>query len=242
MQAVSKFPKGVDTKLEKFLIEEGICPICFLEGKEPPDKYVWQEQDELICHRCGLVLKRIFQISHNAPGVGNDTHVAPMNSLCYGNDLGNPAVDSRGKKNALMRVLSTGGSKDLGIRAIQVRGECMRSQETPISQRMKNYGSQLCKQFGYGDHVILSNTLGPNLTLISTILWLQNDGAESKNLAEATFILNVEKIFGKGEARSIMQRIWGRGKGESIIPYVPKSKRKYLAKAHNMLRLTSLVS
>jgi hypothetical protein len=190
------------------------------------------------CIGCGIGTQ-IFERLHRVPGVGADTHYAPENQLCFGKGLGNPAVNSKYSRKALYQVLAQNNTKDLGIRAIQIKNECMRSQEPSVAQRMKSYGSNLCKRYGFGDNVLLSNALGFNLKWIATILTMQNEGSHSKDLAVATFLLNVKKFYGWEKTFEIMMQVWGRT--DDVRLHVPESKKRYIATARNLIHLHNLV-
>lgn len=190
------------------------------------------------CLGCGVGTP-IFNVPSRVPGVGAETHYAPTNELCFGRDLGNPGVNSARNGKALFQVLGKHNRKDLAIRTIQIRSECMRSQEVPIAQRMKNYGANLSKRFGYREKVLFANSLGYNLRWIATILTMQNDGVHSKDFAVATFLLNVRKFFGEKKAVQIMRMVWGREKDGKL--YVPDSKRQFISRAKSLIEMDKLV-
>ena len=190
------------------------------------------------CLGCGAGTP-LYNTPRRVPGHGADTHYAPTNELCFGRDLGNPGVSSARNGVALLQVLGKHNKKNLGIRAIQVRGECMRSQEAPISQRMLNYGGDLSKRFGYRDQVLFANALGRNLKWIATILTMQNDGTHSKDFAVATFLLNVKKFFGEQKAVQIMEAVWGKEKNGKVIVF--DSKRNFILKAKSLIELDRLI-
>lgn len=211
--------------LREFLIGKGICPECKETG------FLWHdgENGEVICRKCAMVVGTRFNPVIRCSGIGNnrDRHDAPENQLCFGKDLGNPDVNSRRNGKALYQVIGQTHKENLGIRAIQVRNECMASQETNVTQRMKNYLSGWCKQFGWGDHVLLSNALGFNARWVGTILTMMKNGKDSKELSRGIFVLNVQKFFGREKALEVAGTL--------------KVKKRYIAKARGLIHLDKLV-
>lgn len=207
------------------------CEECGSSKFVDRDSFRW-------CLGCGVGTP-IYSRPSRVPGRGADTHYAPTNELCFGRDLGNPSANSTRNGFALLQILGKNNKKNLGIRAIQVRRECMRSQEVPIAQRMKNYGGALSKRFGFRDQVLFANALGSNLNWIATILTSMKNGIHSKDFATATFLLNVKKFFGEKKATEIMKQVWGREKNGKL--FVPDSKRRFILKAKNLIELDKLV-
>lgn len=224
MQTVSESLRCEVEDLRGALVNQGVCPNCKETG------FLWRDKEngEVVCKNCGYT-EPLFAPLIRCSGVGNKQgrHDAPVNKLCFGDDLGNPSVNSRRNGKALFHVLGRNNRDDLGIRTIQIRNECMRSQENPITQRLKSYLSQWCKQFGWGDNVLLSNSCGQNAKWVGTILAMMNDGSHSKDLATAIFVLNVQKFFGKEKA----------GKVADVL----KPKKLYVEKANNLIKLDKLV-
>ena len=163
----------------------------------------------------------------------------PPNALGFGFDLGNPGLNSSRNSVALLQVLSKHNKSNLGIRNIQIRSECMRAQESPIGQRMLNYGGDFSKRFGFRDRVLFANTLGYNIRWIATILTMMKNGIHSKDFATATFLLNVKKFFGEKKATEIMKQVWGREKNGKL--FVPDSKRNFISKAKSLIELGKLI-
>jgi hypothetical protein len=212
---------------------EWICPEPDCDSRRFVDREGWRW-----CLVCGIGTM-FLEVPHKVPGVGSDTHYAPENQLCFGRDLGNPAVNSRRDQRALYKVLALNRKEDLGIRAIRIKNECMRSQESPVTQRMKSIGSSLCKRYGFGDNVLLSNALGFNLKWIGSILTTLRDGSHSKDLTVAAFVLSVKKFYGWGKAVEIMLDLWGQEKDLKL--FIPKSKKRFIAKARDLILLDKLV-
>ncbi len=202
VKAVLQLIRNELEDLREVLISKGICPECKREGS------LWKDPQngEVVCqHRkCGMVVTREFNPLIRCSGVGNiGRSDAPVNDLCFGRDLGNTDVNSRGNSVALYQVLGKDNKEDLGIRAIKIRNECMASQETSITQRMKNYLSNWCKQYGWGDHVLLSNSLGMHAKWIGSLLTMLDDGTDSKEFARSIMVLDVQKFFGDEKAEKI---------------------------------------
>jgi len=189
------------------------------------------------CSSCGLE-KNVYTPPSSVPGVGDNTHYAPPNALGFGKDLGNPGLNSSRNSVALLQVLSKHNKANLGIRNIQIRSECMRAQESPISQRMLNYGGDFSKKFGFRDRVLFANTLGYNIRWIATILTMMKNGVHSKDFAVATFLLNVRKFFGEKKSVQLMEALWGKEKEGQL--FVPDSKRTYILKAKSLIELDKL--
>jgi hypothetical protein len=208
-----------------------ICEECGSTRYADRSGYRW-------CVGCG-VGEPIFQPPHKVPGHGNDVQHTPEHQLAYGKNLGNPAVNSRRDRKALFDVLAMNTTEDLGIRAIQIRSECMNSMEPPITRRMKNLGSALCRHYGYGDNLFFSNALGFNLKWIGSILTARNDGRHSKDLTIATFVFNVHRFDGWSKAVEIMFDAWVNKKTMKID--VSDSKNRYIAVARSMIGLSKLV-
>lgn len=178
------------------------------------------------CVGCGIG-ERILDVVHRVPGVGSDTHYAPENKLCFGNDLGTPALNNRRDSKALYKVLGKNNKENLGVRAIQLKNECMASQETTITQRMKSYLSHWCKQFDWADDVLLSNVLGANAKWVGTILTMMNDGSDSKEFARGIFFWGVLKMKGREKALEIAEAL--------------ELKEVYVKKTRGLLRLDKLI-
>jgi hypothetical protein len=186
----------------------------------------------LWCARCGVQLEEEPQIVDNrVPGVGNDPDTGasygPKNTLAFGDNLGNVAVDSKGRKKALLNVLKQSGRDNLVLRTIMVRNECMLAEEDPITRRLKEYLSVFSKRFGFDQHVILSNSLGNNAKWVGALLTATKNGKHSKELAKGIFAINVFKIVGPEKAEEVIR--------------VLKVKRLFMQKAQNLIHLDKLV-
>lgn len=216
--------KSLKSEWFAFLAEKGICPDC------ETDRYVFPKQGELVCLECGTVLKRVYSPLVRCSGMGNDEarHDAPVNKLCFGSSLGNPAISKGFSLGSLCRVIAPNGKEDLGIRATVVRKECMKSQETTITQRLKNYLSMWCKKYGWHDHHLLANSLGYNAEWVGTICSMMNNGKNSKDLARGIFFLNVKKFFGAETAEQIKTEL--------------QVKDLYVNKTRDMLTLDQLIN
>lgn len=205
--------------LRGFLINKGICPHCkgtrgFLSD---------EENGEIVCQECGFT-QRIYSPQSRCSGVGNGDgrHDAPVNDLCFGRNLG-----ARLQNRSLLQILRKRGTVDLGIRRIQVRNEIMRSQEKPITQRIKSYLSDWSKMFGWRDQVLFANTLGSHAHWVGTCLTLMKDGRNSKELAKGIFSLTVKRFFGDEKIPLIEAKL--------------KPKKLFIKKARDIITLDKLV-
>lgn len=140
-------------------------------------------------------------------GNGDGRHDAPPNNLSFGKDLGNPGLTSKYNRYALFQVLGKNGSENIGIRKRQIDNECMRSQETVITQRLKNYLSQWSKRFGFRQKVLFGNTLGSHAEFIGHFLSLKKDGRKSKELARAIFLYTIKQFFNKQKTLEISKAL-----------------------------------
>lgn len=222
MQTVP-IPETLESEWKEFLVEKGVCPTCL------SSKYVFSRGGELVCVKCGFVLKDVFNPLMRCSGVGDGEgrHDAPVNRLCFGDDLGNSDVTSRRNKYALHQVLGKRCKENLGVRVIQTKNEVMRSQETTITQRMKSYLSGWCKRFGWGEHVLLSNATGSDAKFVGTMLTMLNCGKDSKELAKGIFVLNVKKFFGPEKASWVGEKLG--------------AKQLFIKKAYRLTHLDKLI-
>lgn len=205
--------------LRQIVINEGICPSCKLKGCLKEDK----ERGEVYCDECGFA-QSVYSPQNRVSGVGNnkDCQQAPRNKLCFGDNLGSNLSD-----RDVYRIVRKNGTKNLGIRKIQIKNEIMKSQEKPITQRIKTYLSMWSKQFGWGDKVLFANALGSHAQLVGTFLTMLNDGRNSKEIAKGIFDLTVERFF-----------------GDEKIPHVEaelKPKKIFIKKARDIIILDKLV-
>lgn len=220
MQAVSE---ALKPEWEEFLIERNICPFC------ETSRHVFSHKNgEVCCHNCGAVIKTEYSPLVRCAGVGTKGRMdSPVNSLAFGNNMGNPAVNSKFNKTALYSILARNGKENLGIRFIQIKNECMRTQETVITQRIKNYLSSFCKRYGWQNEIILSNALGHAAMWVGATMTLVNNGKNSKNLALGIFYLNVKKLFGLEKACEVAKEL--------------EIKKLYIQKAQSLIQLNKLL-
>lgn len=196
MQAV---PKSLIEQWKTFLLARNICPEC-LTGDN-----VFPRGMDLVCTECGTVLGPLFNTVHRVPGVGRNTHFSPEGALCHGDDKGNPSVDSKVDRFALMRVLHINDPDELRRRVIQMKAElalaqeCARMKTGAITRRMKRYVSGWMKDFGWHTDgmEVFAGRIGRHINWIGGLCDLTGNGSHSRDLAAALLVLDATRWWGK---------------------------------------------
>ena len=208
MQAV---PESLTEQWKTFLLARDICPTC-LTGAN-----VFPRGVDLVCTKCGTVLRPLFITIQRVPGVRTTTHPPPEGALCHGDDRGNPSVDSKVNKFALQRVLQTEhlGSDLRGLRrrVIQMKGElalaqeCARMKTGAITRRMKNYVSRWMKDLGWQTDgmEVFAHRIGRHINWVGGLMDLIGNGAHSRDLAAALLVLDATRWWKRtGNAKGAM--------------------------------------
>ena len=208
-------------------MERGICPEC------QTSRHVQERRGERVCTQCGYVLGDRFIRAGVVPGRGSQTYVAPEGPLSFGNDQGNPSAVSKSDQFALHNVLKQAGTENLGLRVLQTKAECALAQECSrlragtVTRRMKDIVSNLMKDHGFRDDVILAHRVGRNLNWVGGLLDMIGDGRHGKRLASSLLVLAVQTHYNSAKAEKLMNHL--------------RLKTTHLAEAKRLLMLRTSI-
>lgn len=177
-------------ELERFLIFHGICPECCT------GRYVEERDGEVVCLRCGLVLRSIVDFAERIPM--NEVR-SPTCSLSYKQSLG-----SHLPTKGLFRILALNGKDDLPVRVTQTR--ILQRVEFPQLRKALEYGSKLTRKFVGSPRnkndpsdpvIVFAESLGRNIRhVIAESMRRSRGSLMVKRLVNAVFLYTYRENFG----------------------------------------------